>query len=946
MNKKILIFLGIIIILGFFLPKITKALVCTGKCCSTVADCEAQLPGPPYPVCYYDLKIFAPWKCSYNCTFCWEKFSKKECSGLYSDCAPKGSTYYNWQCSGHIVQRQTCYQGCSGDPGSAACYDYCDAWEDHRDCTPRTECSPWEWYENDRFCQDNDVWQYTYCKDYLGCLSPGNPKCPSGQSCCDINVYKIFREYQDCSDESGNYSGWLDQWRCSADGEWIQRKKWYRGCQGLSDPPGAECTYTQQWENWTKCDDLYGSWSDYYCKPTAGSNCDVYKKRQVTERSCNFSGVVYEEPSCSTALPYWEEQLVQDCGDKTCGAWTYYCKPSDGSNSDVWRKRNCTDRGCEEVWVPWDSGMWISQCYERSITEDEKVSECGNSGTQCCNSNCGWQTADRGCTAGPPVACYESIGACTDCGYYTCSGGACTTTCSQACGAPCDSNDDCPGTQTCGADCTCKAGVEDCANNIDDDMDGKIDCQDPDCPAPSCGECKHAVCSEVTYDWSCVNDPDGSNCSGSPGKCCSGVCDNDGISGSGYHPDCRAGPQCIAAGNWAYVTANEGQWCGSTWEECATPSNCDVDTYRSKCSSGNCSGTFFYDEACTTCTACNGQICDTNICRDGGGWHHKCDKTCTGNLSCTGWTNCVDHCTNGVKDCDEEEVDCGGSCSPCNTAPTATNLSATTQGSFCCGVTGYPPVILQWQYYDDDGNDQSDYQVQIATDSDFDNIVYNFKCSDHSGTCNPISPSPSTVSHNPTTLVWAATYYWRVKVWDSQGAQSDCPPFPEGWCYAGGDPTLSTFTTISHPYPYVDFDWSPQFPTKDVVVQFCSVFEEICTTPCGLPCTCGMTTICSDTAPSYNSRSICYKGIGNTDYNYCNISTYGGTFLWTIDPVTSGTFAEGTNANSFNPKIKFTGTTVTLSITDASGYGSCSETKTIEIALPLPKWKEIKPFKM
>jgi hypothetical protein len=268
-----------------------------------------------------------------------------------------------------------------------------------------------------------------------------------------------------------------------------------------------------------------------------------------------------------------------------------------------------------------------------------------------------------------------------------------------------------------------------------------------------------------------------------------------------------------------------------------------------------------------------------------------------------------------------------------NLPPEAQVLTAQTQGSFCCGVTGYPPVILSWQYSDADGNDQSDYQVQIATNSGFTNIIDDFKCSDHPATCDPVSPSPSNISYNPTSLSWATTYYWRVKVWDSQGADS-------GW--VDPDPSQNPFTTISHPYPYVDFDWSPQYPTKDEVVQFCSVYEEVCVTPCETPCTCGTIVICSDTAPAYTNRSVCYKGVGNTDYNYCNIPTYGGTFLWEIIPPENGTFIESL-ASDFNPKMKFTGTDVRLTITDTTGY-SCPEKETVTVRLPLPKWKEIKPF--
>ncbi|MDP1538515.1 MAG: hypothetical protein Q8M00_00590, partial [bacterium] len=56
-----------------------------------------------------------------------------------------------------------------------------------------------------------------------------------------------------------------------------------------------------------------------------------------------------------------------------------------------------------------------------------------------------------------------------------------------------------------------------------------------------------------------------------------------------------------------------------------------------------------------------------------------------------------------------------------NQPPSATNLSVDPPNSTdYCGITGYPPVRLRWQF-SDPGDSQSVYQIQIDTDLNFSN---------------------------------------------------------------------------------------------------------------------------------------------------------------------------------------------------------------------------------
>jgi hypothetical protein len=292
-----------------------------------------------------------------------------------------------------------------------------------------------------------------------------------------------------------------------------------------------------------------------------------------------------------------------------------------------------------------------------------------------------------------------------------------------------------------------------------------------------------------------------------------------------------------------------------------------------------------------------------------------------------------------------------------NKTPKAINLEA--QGGVlpvpnpgsaqCCGKT-YPPVTLKWEYSDDDNNPagtddpQTYYRVEVI-DAVTGNVVIRSCDPTPSNPSNPSDPnarcqtssnevnfafSPSPTAGYPT-LSFNKDYSWRVKVWDTKGpAESD-------W-YSG------TFTTILHPFPSVDFDWYPKFPTKDEIVQLCSTWEEVYIAPCDPdpPETCGIKEICSDTSgDDYINRSKCYYyDFGTINSGYCNRS--GVLLSWTLS--SGAELINGPPAASFkNPKIKVTGTDATLTITDLDNY-SCSVLKPIIHTLPLPKWKEILPF--
>ena len=173
-------------------------------------------------------------------------------------------------------------------------------------------------------------------------------------------------------------------------------------------------------------------------------------------------------------------------------------------------------------------------------------------------------------------------------------------------------------------------------------------------------ECTQDTCN-ATYQCEYSNEPDGTDCTGDPGECCSGVCDNNGTNGSGYHADCRTGLSCVAQGDWGYATANDGSLCESY--------NCR------ECSSGYCN--YDEDSRCLgDCDYCNGNcaaneaICDALKCADctGSGTSFSCSYDDTEDEDCGVYdcdpldTSCTDYddvqYCKGIDDCADADEDC------------------------------------------------------------------------------------------------------------------------------------------------------------------------------------------------------------------------------------------------------------------------------------------------
>jgi PKD repeat protein len=204
---------------------------------------------------------------------------------------------------------------------------------------------------------------------------------------------------------------------------------------------------------------------------------------------------------------------------------------------------------------------------------------------------------------------------------------------------------------------------------------------------------------------------------------------------------------------------------------------------------------------------------------------------------------------------------------PPNNPPSATNLKVTSP-DYC--KLGPGATIFSWTFTDPDGDSQSAYQVQIDNNSNFSSPEVD------SGKINS-----SSNSYSPQTgLNYNTTYYWRVKVWDSEGNESS-------WSYG------PSFTTPKHAYPTPAFTFSPEKPQPGQAVQF-------------------------------------------TDKS----QAFGGTIIksW------SWTFQDGNPSQSTqqNPTVTFSSygqKQVTLKVVDSDNLGPCSTSTIINLRKPLPWWE-------
>ena len=401
-----------------------------------------------------------------------------------------------------------------------------------------------------------------------------------------------------------------------------------------------------------------------------------------------------------------------DCLDNACSAARYYRGCTAGGTS-------CTETG-KVSYTAWNAPS--------NYTISETTYKVGDT----CATNqdiCGYSTYNKCGGVGSPYSCQKGrdqlrcngSGVCTqDVGDewlnvaagYVCAGGSeialsCTYYCGPA-GNYC-TEDRYKGEfrQACGGTGSCNGSTIGC-NGIQDCGATSNTCSSK-CQKDYIYTCSAGTCG--TYH-SYTNASQGYYCSGgsliNTGSCAVSAynarsADKCDKKRDLYRCDGEGGADanCIfdVGDEWAYVSAYK--IANSSGQEVDASSADNTGTCHS-CTEGSCSGTLKWSECdgsgnpgpcatynqpetvyaqtgytlTSTCSTNGTSYCATNLCRDGGGWHHRCSKRCDAAHNCEYWidASCVDHCTNGIKDCDETGTDCGGSCPSCDTTPPTTTI--------------------------------------------------------------------------------------------------------------------------------------------------------------------------------------------------------------------------------------------------------------------------------
>jgi PKD repeat protein len=202
-----------------------------------------------------------------------------------------------------------------------------------------------------------------------------------------------------------------------------------------------------------------------------------------------------------------------------------------------------------------------------------------------------------------------------------------------------------------------------------------------------------------------------------------------------------------------------------------------------------------------------------------------------------------------------------------NDPPTADTL--TKQNDFCASGLA---TMFSWNYSDPENDSQAYRQVQVDDDADFSSPA------DDSGKTATASDSYVTLA---SKLQYDTAYYWRLKVWDSKGNESD-------WIDG------SDFTMPLHSYPEIAFNLSPETPKVDDIVIY------------------------TDDTQVFGGATISSRS-------------------WIIEAATPNTSVAGVVEVVYAVKGNYT---TKLTITDSNGY-TCALEKPIKVKGRIPDWDEI-----
>ncbi|OGZ59426.1 MAG: hypothetical protein A3F94_02670 [Candidatus Spechtbacteria bacterium RIFCSPLOWO2_12_FULL_38_22] len=238
-------------------------------------------------------------------------------------------------------------------------------------------------------------------------------------------------------------------------------------------------------------------------------------------------------------------------------------------------------------------------------------------------------------------------------------------------------------------------------------------------------------------------------------------------------------------------------------------------------------------------------------------------------------------------------------CTLINTPPTViTSPASLVIGS---GPSCIARERFRWDFSDLESSSQSAYRLQVSRNPSFTQQNLQFDSGKVASgaeerfiaiSSTPVAEFTDGIADGDGQLAFNRTYYWRVQVYDASDAGSG---------FSAG----TSFRTLLHPYPFVDFSWAPQKPSQGEPVQF-------------------------------GDQTIFDSGSASQSWN------------WTFPADTTPSSSAQQNPQAVfgsdgNQTIILRVTDNTLATDSNSGNGQCSKTDTIDVKLPLPDFKEIAP---
>lgn len=325
-------------------------------------------------------------------------------------------------------------------------------------------------------------------------------------------------------------------------------------------------------------------------------------------------------------------------------------------------------------------------------------------------------------------------------------------------------------------------------------------------------------------------------------------------------------------------------------------------TCTSPCNSPTCTATVTYSVINGSCGSANGisyvSKPTTNLCSTGtasavsgsGPWTWTCAGSGTGHTD----ASCSANLAMPPKITQVESLD---------SLSTSPNNSQTFSQGYCGYGTGTGLVYFAWDY-SGTYNESTSY-LQISEESNFNSLQVSIQGTSNSRTVSVVTnPSLDEIGFNKT-------YYWRVKVTDTQGNDS-------GW--ENGVP----FTTTPHPWP------SPAF------------------TPSPSP-----TVLSNNTAQvNFTDSSKCYKPNDTAQYSCKDLTptTYGWWFkvpynTSDIPAYISSHPSDSTTKGDTSYVYNAAGTYApALKVCDDAGCCTATGNVIIRSSSNVPEWQEISPF--